>query len=136
VEPVSTSEFQQAIGEIRRRGDERHQENIQRFQALEQEFRAHAKEDILAIARIDKSISHNTDLTRASLNASNEAKRVGQETAAEITSSIKPLLDFATGVRQAKRALIVTASVVVAATAIFSAIMYVIGKGPLPGIHL
>lgn len=119
--PVSTTEFQQAIGEIRRRGDERHTENQQRMQALEIEFRAHAKEDLLAMAKIDKSITHNTDLTRAALNAANETKK-----------SVQGFVDAAQVGRTFKKYLITTAAIGTALTTLGAIILFLMGKLPYP----
>lgn len=125
MEPVSISEFQSAIGEMRRRTDERHLENITRLTALEVEFRAHAKEDLLAIARIDVSIERNTQLTRNTLNAANETQK-----------AVQGWIDMAATAKQGKRFLVTLASVSVALAAIYGVAMYFLGRGPIPGIHL
>lgn len=124
MDPVSTEEFQRAVGELRRRGDERHVENLDRFKSLELEFRAHAQSDLLAITAINRELAQNTELTKTAIVVATETK-----------DSVKHVVELMMAATIGRKVLLSIAGIAIAVSSIWAAILYIIDKGPIPPFH-
>lgn len=119
VEPVSTTEFHAAIGEIRRRGDERHQENVERLKALEKEFRDHTFQDLTEMRAVKDEITKNTGLTEATLK------------------TVTGIDHFLIAATFGRKLILGAAALAVAAAALWASFVYFFQGGPPPsGPHL
>lgn len=113
-------ELRASVGEMRRKGDERHAENVQRFEALE-EMPARVEQLGAQLETIGKRLAENTEAT----------SRVEANTSTMVTLMQVGKLAMSTG-QLIQGAVIWVSKLAVAAAVLWAIWLWLVGRGPFP----
>jgi ribosomal protein RSM22 (predicted rRNA methylase) len=121
-------EFEKMLGEIRRKTDERHQENGRRFDALERAISEHAQSDLTALATLHSEMERNTAATA-------ECVRLAAETRRDV-KDLKVVLEVGRGTalfaKMVASVMKWVGTVAVGVAALYGFYLWLTGRSPFP----